>query len=163
MARNETEFDVLGEAQERLIANLRLLIEANRYGMGQTAGLAGMHPRALQFILSGSAQPGFKNLVRLAAALGVELHEMFLPTDELADRIEEAGLRPFVLSRPARTSSDSASASKLSGVAAGADRSRYRQRKPAAQTRKSASRKDSGTMYFAHRPADLQRSVRDAA
>lgn len=82
---------------ERLQANIRWLIKVNEFSIESTAGLAAMSPRALHGILGKGTDPNpeRKTVEKIARALGVLMPDLWLSPEELVEKVNTVGLRPF--------------------------------------------------------------------
>lgn len=96
---------------ERLRENVEWLAEdINGITLRRAAGMADLAYTTVWNWLHGEAEPTMGRLGKLAEVLGVEAGDLLMDHEELQQRVEERGLRPFVL-RPVTTNHPSSEAS----------------------------------------------------
>lgn len=148
-------------AGANFVANVRYLItEGREWGIGQTAGIAGLHPRTLQFLLAkgGNANPELSTIETLAEVLGVRPQDLLMDPGALKDHVAEVGLLPLPLSRFGIEQSQSRDSDTSS-------RSRERFRDAPKKSKRSGRTGTEGasTRWFRHstvRPADTRPASR---
>jgi hypothetical protein len=109
----------------RFKQNVRWLISINEgFSIDSTAGRADMGPRTLHGLLAKRANPNpeRKTAERIARALGVLMEDLWIDHEQLVEKVNREGLRPF---EPRRISDKASSSSSTSEDAADVDLSDF--------------------------------------